>query len=487
MFTVTANRLRVPTLALLVVLTAACDEELSGSADSGVAEAGALDSLVEPDRAVDRALPDLPRPDSTLPDSEQPDHKLPDQAPPDKATPDATLPDLPAPDLKLPDQSLPDLPQPDQQQIDQARPDQALPDQTLPDQALPDQTPPDLPLPSCTDGIKNGAETGVDCGGTCPGCGVGLPCVKAGDCASGVCWMKICIDPKGTQCKGSGARLAPGSSFGKLRVHSTDALLRGVGSIVADPAGDLYGQDPYGNGTSGDRVLRITPAGKASSHGVPPGMSTCTVSQITIDGSGRLYLFDITSAHILRFTGAGKWTKHSSFTALGGGGSCTNTSVIGLLANPDGTLVAGSPKKGMIYRVSADGATRTLLAQVPQVFRLDHDGSGGVYAASGGKLVHVSQGGTVSAFFDPTGGPGGTSAFRRDGNGELYFHAGGSIYRLDAKATTLALEASCLAGVTDITLGKSTAAAATKPSLYVVSIGKGIAASDGDQVLELQR
>lgn len=45
----------------------------------------------------------------------------------------------------------------------------------------------------------------------------------------------------------------------------------------------------------------------------------------------------------------------------------------------------------------------------------------------------------------------------------------------------------CLPSLTEITFGKATSATATKTSLYLVHVGKGIAAFDGDQVLELQR
>ena len=39
--------------------------------------------------------------------------------------------------------------------------------------------------PSCTDGVKNGAETDTDCGGgTCAGCSAGLNCAAGTDCAS---------------------------------------------------------------------------------------------------------------------------------------------------------------------------------------------------------------------------------------------------------------------------------------------------------------
>lgn len=46
-------------------------------------------------------------------------------------------------------------------------------------------------MPTCNDGVKNGLETGTDCGGgpasTCPACGVGSPCMVGTDCASGAC------------------------------------------------------------------------------------------------------------------------------------------------------------------------------------------------------------------------------------------------------------------------------------------------------------
>ena len=41
---------------------------------------------------------------------------------------------------------------------------------------------------TCADGIANGRETDVDCGGpSCPACGVGQGCSAGGDCSSGTC------------------------------------------------------------------------------------------------------------------------------------------------------------------------------------------------------------------------------------------------------------------------------------------------------------
>lgn len=52
---------------------------------------------------------------------------------------------------------------------------------------------------SCTDGVQNGTEAGVDCGGACPGCPVGGPCVTGADCAGGLCQAGVCqAAPPGT-------------------------------------------------------------------------------------------------------------------------------------------------------------------------------------------------------------------------------------------------------------------------------------------------
>jgi len=50
--------------------------------------------------------------------------------------------------------------------------------------------------PLCTDKVKNGAETDVDCGGgTCPKCADKAGCAAATDCVSGVCKAGVCQQP----------------------------------------------------------------------------------------------------------------------------------------------------------------------------------------------------------------------------------------------------------------------------------------------------
>lgn len=57
---------------------------------------------------------------------------------------------------------------------------------------------PPPPAPTCTDGIKNGQETDIDCGGTtCPACPTGDKCVLQTDCAVGGCdYTGHCITSK---------------------------------------------------------------------------------------------------------------------------------------------------------------------------------------------------------------------------------------------------------------------------------------------------
>lgn len=50
--------------------------------------------------------------------------------------------------------------------------------------------------PTCSDGVKNDSESGVDCGApSCPLCGPGQGCRESADCASGVCWAGVCEVP----------------------------------------------------------------------------------------------------------------------------------------------------------------------------------------------------------------------------------------------------------------------------------------------------
>lgn len=52
-------------------------------------------------------------------------------------------------------------------------------------------------LPTCVDMVKNGEESGTDCGGSCQKCDTGLECRSPDDCKSGTCTMGVCTEKKG--------------------------------------------------------------------------------------------------------------------------------------------------------------------------------------------------------------------------------------------------------------------------------------------------
>lgn len=47
----------------------------------------------------------------------------------------------------------------------------------------------------CSDGVLNGDESDVDCGGSCPACSPGQSCNVGGDCDTGICSSGVCVLP----------------------------------------------------------------------------------------------------------------------------------------------------------------------------------------------------------------------------------------------------------------------------------------------------
>jgi hypothetical protein len=151
---------------------------------------------------------------------------------------------------------------------------------------------------TCSDGTKNGAETGTDCGGgTCPACAPGQGCLASADCASGLCTTaSVCATPTcsdstrngnetDVDCGGScGATCAPGRAclagadcrFGSCR----SAVCGGpvVSAITpADGAGDVTTATLV-------TIFFATPA-LPSTVTVQPTSGPCTGSvQLSADG-----------------------------------------------------------------------------------------------------------------------------------------------------------------------------------------------------------
>ena len=67
-----------------------------------------------------------------------------------------------------------------------------------------------MPTSSCSDGIKNGTETDVDCGNDCSQCALDKACVAFSDCASAHCVEGMCKDcaPGAMQCSEDGTKIS---------------------------------------------------------------------------------------------------------------------------------------------------------------------------------------------------------------------------------------------------------------------------------------
>ncbi|MBN2160945.1 MAG: cadherin-like beta sandwich domain-containing protein [Spirochaetes bacterium] len=89
--------------------------------------------------------------------------------------------------------------------------------------------------PECDDDIQNGAESDVDCGGgTCPDCAATLHCGTASDCISNVCTGGICQFPTCTDTKANseGAHTETGPDCGGSCVAEGKACPIGTACLV---------------------------------------------------------------------------------------------------------------------------------------------------------------------------------------------------------------------------------------------------------------
>ncbi|MFT4304320.1 MAG: thrombospondin type 3 repeat-containing protein [Candidatus Woesearchaeota archaeon] len=137
--------------------------------------------------------------------------------------------------------------------------------------------------PSCDDGIHNGDETDIDCGGICDPCGIGKACEIDSDCTTGNCEGKKCVEEN--HCKD-----------GEQNFDETDV---DCGGLKCEPCelGErcLIDKDCYSNycqvGDSGEGIC-LTKAGDIDGDGVPddedncpnvpngPLLGTCVLEQI---------------------------------------------------------------------------------------------------------------------------------------------------------------------------------------------------------------
>ena len=119
-------------------------------------------------------------------------------------------------------------------------------------------------LPSCTNGMRDGQETDVDCGGLCVTCGPSRACRLDTDCTSRSCADLRCeaiVDAS------SDARPAPGADASSDAHRSADTIVSVDPSVDASDSGNLV--DAHGDDAGDAKEIDVA-AASASCDGECP-------------------------------------------------------------------------------------------------------------------------------------------------------------------------------------------------------------------------
>jgi hypothetical protein len=185
----------------------------------------------------------------------------------------------------------------------------------------------------CQDGVRDGAETDVDCGGpTCPPCDVDLSCAADSDCGTGRCFMLLCTPVSGPP----GWLPAPSVPTGNRD--------RAAAAVAAD--GNLYllgGQNGFG-ALASVQVFAPQPAPAMGTWSAGVGLPQPREELgAALGGDGKIYVFggdgpNGTLASLM--PGANSWNAGAAMPAALGR--------IAGIAGPGGTVVALGGSPGML-------------------------------------------------------------------------------------------------------------------------------------------
>jgi hypothetical protein len=103
----------------------------------------------------------------------------------------------------------------------------------------------------CSDGVKDGNETDVDCGGSCPPCAAGKVCAVNADCVPGECTGNICTPhPMGAGATPTATYIVP--------------VATGVGTVAPSTGGYGITATVQGGTAATYRLVALAPAGTSS-------------------------------------------------------------------------------------------------------------------------------------------------------------------------------------------------------------------------------
>jgi hypothetical protein len=259
-------------------------------------------------------------------------------------------------------------------------------------------------LPSCSDGVLDGAETDVDCGGGCPRCTQGKVCKTSVDCVSGTC-AGTCASMTLALADAVTAATLPAAA-GAVIAARPDAA-SGLSLLVSLPTS---GQLAYvqGDGAGAFSLPTLTPAGSSP--------SALSAVDLRSDGKLDLLVGDPGSSGLLVIGGTGSgssWLPPTTLsigpvTGLGAGDFDGDGLVDYVATNGVGMkfLVGLGLESGGFVSLSPKP-----VGNVPGAVKLgdlDGDGRLDVISASGGPELDVNHGRGPGAWKSLLGGPGGT-------------------------------------------------------------------------------
>jgi hypothetical protein len=246
---------------------------------------------------------------------------------------------------------------------------------------------------ACGNGVKDGAETDVDCGGgTCPRCALGRRCELPNDCTGGACVGGLCAaasscsnlvrdgDETDVDCGGScspcavgracrvGRDCASGScDSGGHCVQPTSTPLPAISvyRISSDPAQSLIApglQAGFGISALGDGAFRIVWTGDGVvsgqfhqfdgslfTDGSISATAGCSDQSCRFDATNYLSLsYDVSSGARVDFSASGSDDLEGFEVAVSGGASNGQTVYLEL-------YIDGQPIPGVVFFVSPGG------------------------------------------------------------------------------------------------------------------------------------
>ncbi|MBN9163565.1 MAG: hypothetical protein BGO98_17890 [Myxococcales bacterium 68-20] len=129
---------------------------------------------------------------------------------------------------------------------------------------------------SCSNGVRDGDETDIDCGGaTCPACALGRACVAGRDCVSLACADAKCTNDAGCS-DGSREGFTPAPMFPNIAACAGGWSVPGLGTTTTPACGRVSGNDsanPTGKDCSVADLCQVgwhvceTPAAVATKSG----------------------------------------------------------------------------------------------------------------------------------------------------------------------------------------------------------------------------